>query len=340
MNIHARSWVAAVALAGCAPVSPDPVAASPGSQDPEPTPVGNAGKQVDPPSLAEESADEEPEVPRLPDGTAIAACEDPAPGMACVAGGPFIRGADDGPTNARPAQTIHLQTFFMDIHEVTSAEYKACKKTGQCPRGGPLYNDFSRPKQPIVGINWYAAVKYCEAHGKHLPTEAQWEKAARGPDGVLHPWGNDTATCELAVIKDERGRSCGVKKKKEHPNKGRTFEVGSRPPGVYGLHDMMGNAWEWVYDWASPDYAACGDACGGVDPRGPCQGVDECPNHDQKVVRGGSWYWPASHATGIYRRTHYPENEISNFHHFGFRCAASVEQARSLRATAPSQSPG
>jgi formylglycine-generating enzyme required for sulfatase activity len=97
---------------------------------------------------------------------------------------------------------------------------------------------------------------------------------------------------------------------------------------------MMGNAWEWVYDWASESYEACGEACAGVDPKGPCDGVEPCDGHEERVVRGGSWYWPADHATGAYRRTHFPINEIKNFHHFGFRCAASVEQARALREQA------
>lgn len=265
-----------------------------------------------------------------PDGTEIVPCEEPPPNMACIEGGPFIRGSDDGPDNTRPAETIWLQTFYMDVHETTYAEYKACQQAKRCPRAGPLYNDFSRLKQPMVGVDWFEAVKFCEEQGKHLPSEAQWEKGARGPDGALHPWGDEPATCERAVIKDEKGRSCGVKKRKEHPDKGRTFEVGSKPPGVYGLHDMSGNAWEWVYDWASPSYEACGDACGGTDPKGPCDGADKCPGHPQKVVRGGSWYWDARYATGIYRRFHVPNNEP--FHHFGFRCAASLDEARKIRA--------
>jgi formylglycine-generating enzyme required for sulfatase activity len=216
----------------------------------------------------------------------------------------------------------------MDVHEVTYAEYKGCQKSAGCLRGGPLYNDFSNPKQPINGPNWYAAVKYCELAGKHLPTEAQWEKAARGPDGRTHPWGDEPATCERAVIKDARGRSCGIKKRKEFPDKGRPNVVGSKPPGVYGLYDMSGNSWEWVYDWASDSWAACGDACGGVDPKGPCAGAEPCAGHDERVVRGGSWYWDARHATSVYRRTHVPSNDP--FHHFGFRCAASVDEAAAL----------
>ncbi|MCH9683004.1 MAG: formylglycine-generating enzyme family protein [Deltaproteobacteria bacterium] len=252
--------------------------------------------------------------------------------MACVPGGPFIRGSDDGPANTHPAEEVWLQTYYMDLYEVTYGDFKACQKSKACLRGGPLYNDFSRPTQPIVGVSWYAAVRYCEVAGKHLPTEAQWEKAARGTEGALYPWGNDVATCEHAVIKDESGRSCGVLKRKEHPKKGRTFVVGTRPAGVYGLFDMSGNAWEWVHDWASRDYERCGDACRGTDPKGPCDGRDKCRGHEKRVVRGGSWYWDASYATAIHRRTHYPINEIQDFHHFGFRCSASLEEARAMAA--------
>ncbi|MEZ4427798.1 MAG: SUMF1/EgtB/PvdO family nonheme iron enzyme [Nannocystaceae bacterium] len=268
----------------------------------------------------------------------IADCGPVPEGMACIPGGPFIRGSDDGPKNTHPAETVWLQTYYMDLNEATVEEYKACLERGDCLKGGPLYNDFSRPKQPIVGPNWYAAVRYCEAHGKHLPTEAEWEKAARGPDGALHPWGDEPATCERAIIKDARGRSCGVDKKFEHPKKGRTFEIASRPPFIYGLYDMSGNAWEWVADWASKDYAACGEACQGVDPKGPCGGAEPCKGHDQKVVRGGSWYWDASYATAIYRRTHFPINKP--FHHFGWRCAATLDEAKALAAKgAPAPAP-
>lgn len=278
------------------------------------------------PAVATRAA--EPAPLTAPDGTVIEPCGDVPAGMACVPGGPFTRGRDDGPDNERPAAEVWLQTFYMDLHEVRSADYKACVASKACLRGGPLYNDFSRADQPIVGPSWYAAVRYCEVQGKHLPSEAQWEKAARGPDGALHPWGDEPATCERAVIQDQRGRSCGVDKRFEHPKKGRTFEVGSRPAGVYGLFDMSGNAWEWVADWATESYAACGDACEGTDPLGPCDGAEPCKGHEQKVVRGGSWYWVARYATGTHRRTHVPGNDP--FHHFGFRCAASLDEARVL----------
>lgn len=301
-------------------------AGSPGGDGAEPGAAADVeASAAKGPGAADPADADAPVGPTLPNGVVITPCGAPPPGMACVEGGAFIRGSDDGPDNERPAETIWLQTFYMDVHEVRFAEYKACQKSKACPRAGPLYNDFNNPEQPITGPSWYDAVKYCEVQGKHLPTEAQWEKAARGPDGARHPWGDEPATCERAVIKDSRGRSCGVDKRREHPKKGKPFKVGTRPAGVYGLYDMSGNAWEWVADWASEGWAECGEDCRGVDPLGPCGGTEPCKGHTEKVVRGGSWYWVAKYATSTRRRFHVPGNDP--FHHFGFRCAASVDEA-------------
>jgi sulfatase modifying factor 1 len=272
-------------------------------------------------------------VKKLPNGEAIAPCAAAPKDMGCIPGGAFLRGRDEGPRgNERPQQTVHLQTFYMDKYEVTVEAYTACVKAGKCKRAKTYYADYSRPKQPKVGVSWYNSRDFCRAMGKHLPTEAEWEKAARGTDGRLYPWGNKRATCKEAVIKDHRGRSCGVKKLKGgKPYKGRTFVVGTRAPNQYGLYDMSGNSWEWVADWYAGSYRRCGKACQGVNPKGPCGGADRCKGkYKNKVVRGGSWYWDASYATTTYRRIHVPSNRP--YHHFGFRCAASVEEARKLAA--------
>jgi formylglycine-generating enzyme required for sulfatase activity len=256
--------------------------------------------------------------------------------MACIPAGPFVRGTDGEPSNARPSARIWLQTYYMDLYEVTYEEYESCERAGRCPKSRPRYTDFDHPRMPVQGVRWTDARAYCQAHGKSLPTEAQWEKAARGPDGHLHPWGDEPATCERAIIRDATGRSCGLRKAQSKPEVGRPWDVGSRPPGVYGLYDMVGNSWEWVEDWYTRSYEACGESCLGVDPKGPCDAAEVCPGYRLKIVRGGSWYWDASYATGVVRRAHVPSNEP--FHHFGFRCAATAEQADSLRQK--SRTPG
>jgi len=293
----------------------------------------------------------EPELPKLSDGTEILPCEE-VDGMGCVPGGPFTRGGDEPVTcpetevvaynvSFGPSATIELPTYYMDVTEVTYAAYKACEAEGLCNKAGPRYSDYDRPEQPIVGISWYDAVQFCEAMGKHLPTEAEWEKAARGADGMAYPWGDEPTTCDQAVIRDASGRSCGVEKQGGNANKGRTWEVAQKPAGVYGLYDMVGNAEEWVADWYSP-YEDCGEACIGVDPKGPCDGQEPCEGHDKKMVKGGSWFWPSSCAVGYHRRPHFPANKP--YHHFGFRCAASPEEAKALveaqaAEAAPSEAP-
>ncbi len=265
--------------------------------------------------------------------------------MACIPGGAFLRGTnDEEPANARPQATVWLQTFYMDLNEVTVEEYERCKtypeRDRRCTRkSGPQYLDFDHPRMPIQGTSWYDSRKYCEIHGKDLPTEAQWEKAARGTEGALYSWGDEPVTCERAVIKDPTlGRSCGQKKEKgSKPETGRPLDVGSRAAGIYGLNDMMGNSWEWVIDWYSPSYEECGESCEGQEPRGPCDGAEECRGHYMRIVRGGSWYWDASRATTVFRRPHFPKNDP--FHHFGFRCAASADQAQALIEAAKTERP-
>ena len=257
-------------------------------------------------------------------------CPDDVPAdMGCVAGGEFLRGVDkrDAPRGdiaATPQSRVFVSTFLIDKYEVTVEQYRACVAASNCKKAGPNYQDFDAPKQPITGVSWYHAKQYCEAHGKRLPTEAEWEKAARGVDGRIYPWGNDPPDCSRACYKNEAGRSCGIKQKSiAHADTGRPDTVGSRPPTQYGLYDMAGNSWEWVADWFSPSWDACGKDCAGPDPKGPCGGRAPCPGHEERVVRGGSWYWPAQQMSTFHRRPHTPAN-APIFHHFGFRCAKDV----------------
>jgi formylglycine-generating enzyme required for sulfatase activity len=239
--------------------------------------------------------------------------------MRCVPGGPFQRGSTDGERDERPVQTLHVDAFFLDTYEVTYADYRACTRAGRCRRAGPAYQGFSGARQPIVGVSWFDARDFCAWKQKRLPTEAEWEKAARGPDGRTYPWGDERATCDRAILEESGQKGCGH----GQPPKWATADVGSLAPGVYGLYDMAGNSWEWVADWYTSDYAACGAACAGPNPRGPCGGADDCPGRRHRVVRGGSWWWPWRFARGAERRAHVPLNKP--FHHFGFRCAASPD---------------
>jgi formylglycine-generating enzyme required for sulfatase activity len=260
--------------------------------------------------------------------------------MACVPAGSFVRGLDEDPhrciqmgqpislkPTTQPAATIELDTYFIDITEVTIAAYRKCVEKKACRDVRPLYYDYDAPEQPMTGESWFDADKYCRSLGKRLPTEAEWEKAARGPEGQRTSFGNEDVTCDNAVVKDKRGRSCGVKKRGGEGDKGKVLPVKSRPAGHYGLYDMMGNAEEWVADWWTKSYAVCGEACLGKNPKGPCGGGAKlCPKHSYKVVRGGSWYWEAEHATAYHRRRHFPANELPGYHHFGFRCARSANR--------------
>ncbi len=271
------------------------------------------------------------DLPPRPEGAPAAAlpCGPEREGMVCIRGGWFLRGTDHGPRDARPARWIWVQTFWIDRTEVTNAAYRSCVASGRCPEAGPRYVDFDHPRQPITGVSWFDARAFCRARGGDLPTEAQWEKAARGDDGRPFPWGWAPANCERAIVlQPGLGRGCGRRKRGGHPDKGKPWPVASRPAERLGIFDLGGNVQEWVLDWHSPSWDACGEPCNRPDPRGPCDGALQCPGHTKRVVRGGSWYWPPSHAYTWRRRPHRPENRP--FHHFGFRCAWAVTAAQAV----------
>ncbi len=256
-------------------------------------------------------------------------CQVKYPGMQCIPEGEFIRGSNTYEADEKPETKIFVSEFHIDFNEVTNEEInkcfasgkcRDCLKTKKCTYIGPKYGKpYLGSKQPAAGIPWYTARDYCEFVGKRLPTESEWEKAARGTTGNLFPWGNEWATCERAIIEDEQGRKGCVPKKIDPPRFMPTMPVGSRPAGVYGLYDMAGNSWEWVQDWYSP-YKSCGEACFGKDPKGPCGGAETCPGYTHRVLKSGSWWWPATYARGSKRRHNDPGYK-EEYHHFGFRCA-------------------
>ncbi|MAQ15208.1 MAG: hypothetical protein CMN30_10500 [Sandaracinus sp.] len=235
--------------------------------------------------------------------------------MACVAGGAFLRGDSSDPA-AGPAEEVTVSTFLMDRHEVSNAEYAECVAAEVCAEAFP-FRGFGEPEQPVVAMRWDDARAYCQWRDKRLPTEAEWERAARGPDNTRWPYGDERVGCAGVHVRDARGHGCGTEV---------TRAVGTLPAGHWGLHDMAGNVDEWVQDWFTECYRGCpgecGEACAGVDPRGPCGGADECPGRRRRSVRGGSWWWGEHFATGTRRRGKPPSNEAH--HRYGFRCARDV----------------
>ncbi len=251
-------------------------------------------------------------------------CLTPLAGMSCVPGGFAIVGDDQGPPEDRPQRELELSTFYIDQLEITNADYDACHKAGACPRRingeQTIMQPFVGPTQPVVPLDWQRAVRYCAWAGKRLPTEWEWEKAARGPDGDIYTWGNDPPNCERAQYRECAPHGCKPYPGKEHPwdcNEHDTKPVGSYPAGHYGLFDMAGNGYEWTSSVGVEDLASCGEACNGRDPSGPCDGAFPC-DIGTRMLRGGSWYWPAGRIRGAHRRV---EGLRSGGHRLSARCA-------------------
>ncbi|MGB0680860.1 MAG: formylglycine-generating enzyme family protein [Polyangiales bacterium] len=238
-------------------------------------------------------------------------------GMACVRGGHFTRGEARGRPDEKQPIEAYVSTFYMDKYEVTNAEYKGCIEAGICAKPVP-FRRFGRERQPVVAVSWFDAQKYCTMVDKRLPTEAEWEHAARGPNNTRYPWGDEPKGCPEVNVEDRKlGKGCG---------KDVTKPVGSFAPGHYGLYDMAGNVHEWVFDWYTPCYSGCPEACGadcsGENPKGPCDGAKRCPGRRLRSVRGGSWYWPLERARGAARRGSGAPNRGP--HRFGFRCGRDL----------------
>jgi formylglycine-generating enzyme required for sulfatase activity len=259
-----------------------------------------------PPTATPGVATKATEPTKLPAVGATRVSEKDSMAMVYVPAGEFLMGSADSDKDAssdeKPQHTVYLDAFWIDHTEVTNAQYKKCVQAGTCTASSYASDSsFNGDTQPVVGVDWNNAVTYCEWVGRQLPTEAQWEKAARGTDGCIYPWGNQTATCEYAVMDDGSGKGCG---------KGSAaWVVGSKPKGAspYGALDMAGNVWEWAADWYDGKYYASSPF---KNPTGPSSG-------SSRVLRGGSWDFDQTLARATFRGSYTPDSRLSNI---GFRC--------------------
>jgi len=218
-------------------------------------------------------------------------------------------------TNEMPQRNIYISGFYMDVNEITNDQYRACVNSGVCRSPSSsrrdnrylpsnYYNVSRWGNYPVVRVSWADAVSYCQWVGERLPTEAEWEKAARGADDSrLFPWGN-TFDGRKANTQERGGDQL--------------YAVGSFGSGdsPYGIHDMAGNAWEWVNDWYDDTYYEYGPL---ADPQGPSSGSD-------KVLRSGSYSNFQQYARIANRGTapYGGADESSGFR--GFRCVVNAER--------------
>jgi len=248
--------------------------------------------------------------------------------MVLIPAGEFMMGCNEAveknicKDDEKPYHKVYLDAYYIDKHEVTMEEYQKCVSAEKCKKldesecdtwtgkekitgGKRLLGVFKKDTNPVVCVSWDNTNSYCSWAGKRLPTEAEWEKAARGTDGRKYPWGKEKENCKYAVM-DDGVKGCG---------RDSTWAVCSKPKGnsPYGLCDMAGNVREWVQDWYDEKYYQGPPT---NNPQGPLSG-------EFRVVRGGAWRG-FSWELRVSNRSR--DRDSLTYNDKGFRCARSASE--------------
>jgi formylglycine-generating enzyme required for sulfatase activity len=244
-----------------------------------------------------------PEPTKTPSPAPVIVTDDYGVSMALIPAGMFEMGSEDGEDNEQPIHIVSLDDYYIDQYEVTNARYAECVDAGECDRPKNIrsatrnkyYGDPAYDESPVIYVDWDDARTYCAWRDARLPTEAEWEKAARGGlDGAQYPWGDELPDCLLANFASTV--SCV----------GDTDPVGSYAPNGYGLYDMAGNVWEWAQSlYLNYPYNAA-------------DGRENLNATGQRAVRGGSWLNSGYNLRAAYRGLDDPSVTLNIT---GFRCA-------------------
>jgi formylglycine-generating enzyme required for sulfatase activity len=230
--------------------------------------------------------------------------------MKTIPAGEFIMGSkkEEGRADERPQRKIYLDTYEIDSHEVSNNHYlNFIQSTGRKDPLNPyseklLSDEAGIGNLPIVQVTWYDAVDYCRWAGKYLPSEAQWEKAARGDTGLVYPWGSESLS----------NKQVNFEKNWEGTLTLWPVETNNGTSSTFGIKGMAGNVREWVQDWYAPDYFQTAPH---KNPRGPGNGI-------LKVIKGGSWH---SFKADVRAASRGKGGFALKTDGIGFRCARKID---------------
>lgn len=263
----------------------------------------------------------------LSDSTEVTTMLRPSDGMQMV----FVKGTSFGLSergrSGAGSHQVTLDSFWIDQTEVTNEQFARCVADGRCRApttcswGEPTYGDDAYTDHPVICVTRDMASTYCEWAGGRLPTEAEWDYAARGPERNAYPWGSDADHARLNSC-DASCPHTDVRFAEYDDGYAQTSPVGSFPDGASwcGALDMAGNVWEWVSDWYEP-YSRSDQ----VNPTGPETG-------SEGIIRGGSWYEDLEFGSVDHRHPYEPRAYI---HLIGFRCVVEADQVSQLPTTQP-----